>query len=136
MNVWKKRESEIESKINGITTQILERHLQVDLLKKQQETGEKENETLESQIHSLHCILEEKEKEIQSLSLTVDEDSISKLTRRQSDLQEQLQQIENELHEIQTKHSGNHRSKRRRLQQQSSMTRDQLEVRDCNENSI
>ena len=65
MNVWKKRESEIESKINGLTTQILERHLQVDLWKKQQETGQKENETLESQIHSLHSILEEKEKEIQ-----------------------------------------------------------------------
>ena len=128
VNVWKKRESALESKSNVLTTQLLEKHLQIDLWKKQEETGVKEKETLESQIQSLHCVIEEKEKEIQSLSLTLDEEVVSKLTRRQNELQEQSHQIENELHKIQTQHSGKHRSKRRRFQPSSSMTRDQLEV--------
>ena len=127
--MWKKRESALESKSNILTNQLLEKHLQIDLWKKQEETGMKEKETLESQIQSLHCVIEEKEKEIQSLSLTLDEEVVSKLTRRQNELQEQSHQIEDELHKIQAQHSGKHRSKRCRVQSSSSMTRDQLEVR-------
>ena len=99
------------------------------LVKALQSSSMKEKETLESQIQSLYRVVEEKEKEIQSLSLTLDEEVVSKLTRRQNELQEQSHQIEDELHKIQVQHSGKHRSKRCRVQSSSSMTRDQLEVR-------
>ena len=91
--MWKKRESALESKSNILTNQLLEKHLQIDLWKKQEETEMKEKETLESQIQSLYRVVEEKEKEIQSLSLTLDEEVVSKLTRRQKELQEQSNQI-------------------------------------------
>ena len=128
MSLWKNRESDLESKNETLTAQLLENQLRIDLWKKQEESGIKEKEKIKNQIHSLQSTLEEKEKEGQSLTLTLDEEVFSKLTRRQSELQHQYHQVELELKSVQSQYSGTHRSKRRCLQSSCDMTQDQLEV--------